>query len=87
MKHLILAALLAAVPLAAQAETTTIERDVTTVCKRGFRKNVCTTTGETVIRLPERKRVLPPEPPRPMLPPSVERSASGVMVMRGMPLR
>jgi hypothetical protein len=87
MKTMILAAMLLAIPLAAQAETTTIERESTTYCKRAFRKNVCHTESETVIRIPERKVRLPPEPPRPVLPPSREMTPVGVVIMRGMPLR
>jgi len=87
MKTMILAAMLVAIPLAAQAETTTIERESTTYCKRAFRKNVCHTESETVIRRPERKVQLPPEPPRPVLPPSATMTPAGVVIMRGMPLR
>jgi hypothetical protein len=87
MKTMIIAAMLVAIPLAAQAEATTIERESTTVCKRAFRKNVCHTESETVIRIPERKVQRPPEPPRPILPPSQTMTPVGVVIMRGMPLR
>ena len=41
-------------------------------------KNECETTT---------KRRPAPEPPRPVLPPSAERTPSGVVIMRGMPTR
>jgi hypothetical protein len=87
MRTYILAAMMAVLPLAAQAEATTIERESTTVCKRAFRKNVCHTESETVITRPERKVRLPPEPPRPVLPPTQTMTPAGVVIMRGMPIR
>jgi len=85
MKTMILAAMLVAIPLAAQAEATTINRETETVCKRYRHRLACETHTETVIETPKRRP--PPEPERPMLPPSVERTGSGVLIMRGMPLR
>jgi len=75
--------MLVAIPLAAQADVTTIQRETETICKRYRHGRICETHTETVIRLPKRRPA--PEPPRPMLPPSETMTPAGVVIMRGMP--
>jgi len=67
MKTMILAAMLVAIPIAAQADVTTIDRYTETVCK-GYRHNrVCERRTETVIETPKRR---PPAEPLHTMPPS-----------------
>ena len=67
MKHVILAAMLLAIPCAAQADTTTITRDYERVCKGYGHKRTCETHTETVIETPKRR---PPAEPLHTMPPS-----------------
>ena len=67
MKTIILAATLLAIPLAAQADTTTINRYTETNCHRHGRARTCETHTETVIETPKRR---PPAEPLHTMPPS-----------------
>jgi hypothetical protein len=50
-----------------------------TECAAGPIDSACVTTSE------DKPQAKPPEPPKPYQPPSVERSWSGPLIMRGMP--
>jgi len=67
MKTIILTALLLAIPLAAQADVTTIDRYTETNCHRHGRGRTCETHTETMIEPPKRR---PPREPLHTMPPS-----------------
>ena len=93
MKHLILAAVLTAVPLAAQADPTYRSR-----CWHEQGVVACNSTLETEHSITRticgfgataacKSRVISKDPPPPPKPPSAEMSGAGVVIMRGMPDR
>jgi hypothetical protein len=78
VQRYILAAVLVAFPLAAQAQVTSVTE---TICKRTKRYYACETRSET--RIPKPKPVA--APPRPYVPGTDRIEEFGVRVMRGGP--